>query len=152
MTLTSPETYAQIVDNYLDAWRKRGWMPDCRSNNLPGWTQGGSSGDVIVGHFAVNYHDEANELGISLDDIFGAQLAGQSFTLRASSLALTSPVQTASSTLRSGTSRDGRSTCIRSTDMYPSTFSMQRALGAKLVREAARSRYVDVPAPLTDSD
>ncbi|KZV68558.1 glycoside hydrolase family 92 protein [Peniophora sp. CONT] len=75
MALTSPETYAQIVDNYLDAWRKRGWMPECRSNNLPGWTQGGSSGDVIVGHFAVNYHDEASELGISLDDIFGAQLA-----------------------------------------------------------------------------
>ena len=76
MTLTSPETYAQIVDSYLDAWRKRGWMPECRSNNLPGWTQGGSSGDVIVGHFAINYHNEASELGISLNDIFDAQLAG----------------------------------------------------------------------------
>ena len=41
MALHSPETYAQIVDNYIDAYRKRGWMPDCRANNLPGWTQGG---------------------------------------------------------------------------------------------------------------
>ena len=69
MALHSPDTFAQIVDSYLDAWRKRGWMPDCRANNLPGWTQGGSSGDVIVGHFAINYHNEASELGISLDDI-----------------------------------------------------------------------------------
>jgi putative alpha-1,2-mannosidase len=41
MALYSPEVYAQIVDNYIDAYRKRGWMPDCRANNLPGWTQGG---------------------------------------------------------------------------------------------------------------
>ncbi len=41
MALHSPETYAQIVDNYIDAYRKRGWVPDCRANNLPGWTQGG---------------------------------------------------------------------------------------------------------------
>lgn len=41
MALHSPEVYAQIVDSYIDAYRKRGWMPDCRANNLPGWTQGG---------------------------------------------------------------------------------------------------------------
>jgi len=41
MALHSPEVYAQIVDSYIDAYRKRGWMPECRSNNLPGWTQGG---------------------------------------------------------------------------------------------------------------
>ncbi|KAI0032107.1 glycoside hydrolase family 92 protein [Vararia minispora EC-137] len=75
MTLTSPETYAEIVETYLDGWRKRGWMPECRANNLPGWTQGGSSGDVIVGHFAINYHNEAAALGVSLDDISAAQLA-----------------------------------------------------------------------------
>lgn len=50
-------------------------MPECRANNLPGWTQGGSSGDVIVGHFAINYHDEATALGIDLDDLYSAMLA-----------------------------------------------------------------------------
>jgi putative alpha-1,2-mannosidase len=75
MTLTSPETYAEIVQTYLDGWRKRGWMPECRANNLPGWTQGGSSGDLVVGHFAINYHNEAEELGIDLNDILAAQLA-----------------------------------------------------------------------------
>jgi hypothetical protein len=95
MTLHSPEVYAQLVDNYIDAYRKRGWMPDCRSNNLPGWTQGGwsmmshfsssltrdngdrvgSSADTIVGHFAVNYHNEAEALGINLDELYAAQIA-----------------------------------------------------------------------------
>jgi hypothetical protein len=35
----------------------------------------GSSGDVIVGHFAINYHNEANALGINLAELYAAQLA-----------------------------------------------------------------------------
>ena len=83
--------YAQIVDNYIDGWRKNGWMPECRANNLPGWTQGGSqkdfdlfssllitlkgsSGDIIVSHFAVNYHNEAQQLGIDLNELYSAML------------------------------------------------------------------------------
>jgi len=42
MALHSPVEFAQIVDTYIDGWRKNGWMPECRANNLPGWTQGGS--------------------------------------------------------------------------------------------------------------
>jgi len=42
LALHSPAEYAQIVDTYIDGWRKDGWMPECRANNLPGWTQGGS--------------------------------------------------------------------------------------------------------------
>ena len=42
MALHSPVQYAQIVDNYIDAYLTLGWMPDCRANNLPGWTQGGT--------------------------------------------------------------------------------------------------------------
>ncbi|KAK2467881.1 hypothetical protein APHAL10511_000176 [Amanita phalloides] len=72
MGLHSPVEFAQIVDNYIDAWRKNGWMPDCRANNLPGWTQGGSSADIIVAHFAVNYHNEAAQLGIDLDELYAA--------------------------------------------------------------------------------
>lgn len=74
MTLHSPVEFAQIVDSYIDGWRKNGWMPECRANNLPGWTQGGSSGDIIVAHFAVNYHNEAVQLGINLDELYSAQL------------------------------------------------------------------------------
>ena len=72
MGLHSPVEFAQIVDNYIDGWRKNGWMPECRSNNLPGWTQGGSSGDVIVAHFAANYHNEAAQLGIDLNELYAA--------------------------------------------------------------------------------
>ncbi|KAJ2930255.1 hypothetical protein H1R20_g6808, partial [Candolleomyces eurysporus] len=75
MGLHSPEDYAQIVDTYLDGWRKHGWMPECRANNLPGWTQGGSSADNIVGHFAVSYHNEAAALGIDLEELYAAMVA-----------------------------------------------------------------------------
>ena len=80
------------------------WMPDCRVNNRPGWTQGGhlvvpgargvlltrgdsvgSSGDVIVGHFAINYHNES---------------LSECHTLR--------KLQTRRSTRQSGTSRAGK--------------------------------------------
>ncbi|KAG6900776.1 hypothetical protein C0993_002200 [Termitomyces sp. T159_Od127] len=74
MALHSPVEYAQIVDSYIDGWRKNGWMPECRANNLPGWTQGGSSGDIIVSHFAVNYHNEAQRLGIDLNELYSALL------------------------------------------------------------------------------
>jgi len=75
MALHSPVEFAQIVDSYIDGWRKNGWMPECRANNLPGWTQGGSSADNIVSHFAVNYHNEAQRLGINLDELYSALLA-----------------------------------------------------------------------------
>ncbi|KAJ6498896.1 glycoside hydrolase family 92 protein [Mycena sanguinolenta] len=72
MSLHSPVEFAQIVDNYIDGWRKNGWMPECRANNLPGWTQGGSSADVIVGHFTTHYHNEAAALGIDLEELYSA--------------------------------------------------------------------------------
>ncbi|TBU45769.1 glycoside hydrolase family 92 protein [Dichomitus squalens] len=75
MSLHSPVEFAEIVDNYIDGWRKLGWMPECRANNLPGWTQGGSSADPIVGQFAMLYHNEASALGIDLDELYSAMLA-----------------------------------------------------------------------------
>ena len=45
-------------------WRKKS-QTNCK----------GSSGDVIVGHFAVSYHDEAAKLGIDLNELYAAQLA-----------------------------------------------------------------------------
>lgn len=35
MALQHPVDYAQIVDNYIDGWRKLGWMPECRSVSFP---------------------------------------------------------------------------------------------------------------------
>ncbi|ESK84677.1 glycoside hydrolase family 92 protein [Moniliophthora roreri MCA 2997] len=75
LSLTSPVEFAQIVDAYLDGWRTEGWMPECRANNLPGWSQGGSSADNIVSHFALAYHNEAQRLGINLDELYSALLA-----------------------------------------------------------------------------
>ncbi|KAF7969869.1 hypothetical protein HWV62_25649 [Athelia sp. TMB] len=71
-SLTSPIEFAQIVDNYIDGYRKNGWMPECRANNLPGWTQGGSSADNIVSHFAMAYHNEAEALGVDLNELYVA--------------------------------------------------------------------------------
>jgi hypothetical protein len=34
----------------------------------------GSSADVIVGHFAIHYHNDATILGINLDELYAAQL------------------------------------------------------------------------------
>ncbi|EEB98783.1 hypothetical protein MPER_01652, partial [Moniliophthora perniciosa FA553] len=45
------------------------------ANNLPGWSQGGSSSDNIVSHFALAYHNEAKQLGINMDEIYSALLA-----------------------------------------------------------------------------
>ncbi|KAI0254149.1 glycosyl hydrolase family 92-domain-containing protein [Lactifluus subvellereus] len=51
MALHSPEVFAQIVDSYIDA------------------------GDAIVGHFAINYHNEAEALGIDLEELYAAQIS-----------------------------------------------------------------------------
>jgi hypothetical protein len=49
----------------------------CRPFNACSFEGGsiGSSGDVIVGHFAINYHNEAKSLGIDLAELYAAQLA-----------------------------------------------------------------------------
>ncbi|EAU91164.2 glycosyl hydrolase [Coprinopsis cinerea okayama7 len=72
--LHSPEEYAEIVETYIDGWRKHGWMPECRANNLQGWTQGGTSADNIVGHFVVHYHNEAERLGIDVEEAYRAMV------------------------------------------------------------------------------
>lgn len=91
MSLHSPEDFAQIVENYIDGeqsnwhfplvrlsypvtsgWRKNGWLPECRSNQLPGWTQGGSDSTNILADFAVKYHDEAAALGVDINELYAA--------------------------------------------------------------------------------
>jgi hypothetical protein len=55
-TTLNPQSYKTLNDSFHFVWT-------------------GSSGDVIVGHFAMTYHDEAAALGIDLNDLYSAQLA-----------------------------------------------------------------------------
>ncbi|EJD52455.1 glycosyl hydrolase [Auricularia subglabra TFB-10046 SS5] len=75
LSLTSAVEYAEVVENYIDGWRKNGVIPECRSNQLPGWTQGGSDGTNILADFAVKYHNEAAALGVDINEMFTALLS-----------------------------------------------------------------------------
>lgn len=72
MSLSAPREFAQIVDAYVDGWRKEGWIPECRANLVPGYTQGGSHGVMIIADFVAKYFDEAEELGLNLNDAYEA--------------------------------------------------------------------------------
>jgi len=48
MTLIAPEKEVQIVNSLIDIYEHEGYMPDGRSGNYSGRTQGGSDGDMIV--------------------------------------------------------------------------------------------------------
>lgn len=70
MSLSAPREFAQIADAYVDGWRKEGWIPECRANLVAGYTQGGSHGVMIIADFVAKYFDEAEELGLSLNDAY----------------------------------------------------------------------------------
>ncbi|KAK7999067.1 glycoside hydrolase family 92 protein [Apiospora marii] len=72
LALTSPREMAQIADTYVDGWRREGWLPECRANNVPGWTQGGNNAVPIVADFVVKYAAHAAELGVDLDEFWQA--------------------------------------------------------------------------------
>lgn len=72
LSLTAPREFAEITDAYVDGWRKEGWIPECRANLVPGYTQGGSHGAMVVGDFIAKYFDEAEGLGLSLSDAYQA--------------------------------------------------------------------------------
>ncbi|TLD29267.1 hypothetical protein PspLS_04255 [Pyricularia sp. CBS 133598] len=72
MALTSPREMAQITDSYVDGFRREGWLPECRANNVKGWVQGGNNGVPIVADFMVKYAKHAGELGVNMDDYWAA--------------------------------------------------------------------------------
>ena len=72
MALTSPREMAQIADSYVDGWRREGWLPECRANNVPGWTQGGNNAVPVVADFLVKYAAHAGELGVDPDAFWQA--------------------------------------------------------------------------------
>lgn len=74
LSLHSPKDYAEIVETYIDGYRKTGWIPECRANNVPGRTQGGSDGTNVLADFAVKYGPNglAGKLGVDLEEMYEA--------------------------------------------------------------------------------
>ncbi|MFT2009093.1 GH92 family glycosyl hydrolase [Pontibacter sp. 13R65] len=62
ITLISPSRQADIVNALLNIYQHEGYMPDARSGNSNGRTQGGSNGEVLIadayvkGVKGINYH------------------------------------------------------------------------------------------------
>lgn len=46
MQILSPMSYVEQLRSIIDIWRHEGWLPDARSSNWNGETQGGSNADV----------------------------------------------------------------------------------------------------------
>lgn len=49
LTLIAPERERDIVRSLIDTWRHEGWLPDGRSGNFTGNTQGGSNAEMVLG-------------------------------------------------------------------------------------------------------
>lgn len=48
ITLLDPERQTQIVNSLLNIYKRDGYMPDARSGNCNGRTQGGSNADIVI--------------------------------------------------------------------------------------------------------
>ncbi|CAD6902917.1 unnamed protein product [Tilletia controversa] len=55
LSLTSPDDFRNIVDNYIDGASATGWIPECRANMVPGLTQGGAGGLSVISDYIVKY-------------------------------------------------------------------------------------------------
>ncbi|MFC5863597.1 GH92 family glycosyl hydrolase [Acidicapsa dinghuensis] len=49
LTLIAPGRERDIVRSLIDTWRHEGWLPDGRSGNFTGNTQGGSNAEMVLG-------------------------------------------------------------------------------------------------------
>ncbi|MDE6339450.1 MAG: GH92 family glycosyl hydrolase [Muribaculaceae bacterium] len=48
ITLIDPEREAEIVNSLINIWKRDGYMPDARSGNSNGRTQGGSNAEIVL--------------------------------------------------------------------------------------------------------
>lgn len=48
LALVAPERHRDMVRSLIDIYRHEGWLPDARSGNSTGRTQGGSNADVVI--------------------------------------------------------------------------------------------------------
>ncbi|EST09643.1 Glycosyl hydrolase family 92 [Kalmanozyma brasiliensis GHG001] len=72
LSLSSPGDFAQIVETYIDGWRKEGWLPECRANQIKGFVQGSNHGVEVLADFAVKYAKAAESLGVNTDELYQA--------------------------------------------------------------------------------
>ncbi|GAC93965.1 glycosyl hydrolase [Pseudozyma hubeiensis SY62] len=72
LSLSSPVEFAQIVETYIDGWRKEGWLPECRANQVKGYVQGANNGVPVLADFAVKYAKAAASLGVNTDELYQA--------------------------------------------------------------------------------
>ena len=55
LTLIDPQRESDIVQSLVDIYRHEGWLPDARSGNFTGRTQGGSNADMLIGDAYVKH-------------------------------------------------------------------------------------------------
>ena len=55
LTLLAPLRQAEIIRSLLDIYRHEGWLPDARSGNFTGRTQGGSNAEFLIGDAYVKH-------------------------------------------------------------------------------------------------
>ena len=48
LTLIAPERQRDLIRSLIDIYRHEGYMPDARSGNVNGRTQGGSNADIVI--------------------------------------------------------------------------------------------------------
>jgi putative alpha-1,2-mannosidase len=48
MHIIQPAVYEELIRSLIDVWRHEGFMPDTRSSNFNGKTQGGSNANNIL--------------------------------------------------------------------------------------------------------
>ena len=69
LTLIAPDRQRDMLRSLIDIYRHTGYMPDARSGNDNGRTQGGSNANVVVADAFVKHLD-----GIDYDTAFEAML------------------------------------------------------------------------------
>lgn len=55
LTLIAPTRQTDIVRALIDIYRHQGWLPDARSGNFTGRTQGGSNAEMLIGDAYVKH-------------------------------------------------------------------------------------------------
>lgn len=69
LTLVAPQRETDIVRALVDIYRHEGWLPDARSGNFTGRTQGGSNAEMLIGDAYAKHLS-----GIDWDEAYQAML------------------------------------------------------------------------------
>jgi predicted alpha-1,2-mannosidase len=69
LTLVAPQRETDIVRALVDIYRHEGWLPDARSGNFTGRTQGGSNAEMLIGDAYVKHLS-----GIDWDEAYQGML------------------------------------------------------------------------------